>query len=297
MVFLQEIYFLSHVLYCNFAINMEHDKLFAVLVSEVILNVLTIFLQGGGKSDYFHLTEIWFNSYQIVPYFSSQVPHWNMISSWITFRCLRTRHQTGYANSYLQLRCLRCKKKKICRNGWGCWMNRRQWAGTERQEILSKEQGTLFYYEGDPTLPQFAQRDCGVYILWDAKKHYEMVLANGCNDLALVWRPGADDIQRSLPNLITDFVLLCFYSTVLHTWGTTPLANIYLHLYLSWLYKTKQQNNIPVNNANYFSHMSKWLWVNQIDQIVSQIVEPQIITLRKIILVLTPLNRVPQSYN
>lgn len=70
-VFLQEIYLLNHLLYCSFAINMEHNKLFAVIVSEVTLNFLTVFLQAGGESDHSHLTEIWFNSYQIAPQLST----------------------------------------------------------------------------------------------------------------------------------------------------------------------------------------------------------------------------------
>lgn len=59
---------------------MEHKKLFAVLVSEVSLSLLTVFVQAGRKTNHFHFTEIWFNSYQIAPQFSTQDPCWNTIS-------------------------------------------------------------------------------------------------------------------------------------------------------------------------------------------------------------------------
>lgn len=77
---LQEIYFLNHALYCNFAVDIEHNKLFAVLVFEVALSLLTVFLQAGGKSNHFHFTEIWFKRYQIAPQFSTEVPCWDTIS-------------------------------------------------------------------------------------------------------------------------------------------------------------------------------------------------------------------------
>lgn len=130
-------------------------------------------------------------------------------------------HKTRHANSYLQLRWPRWKRNAGMVEG-SEW-NWRQWAETERQEVPSEERfSPVRVTQHWHSLPRAVEESPSFEMF---KNHLDVVLANRCKWPCFSEEVEADDIQRLLPNLITDSVILCFCSTVLHTWGTTSLAN------------------------------------------------------------------------
>jgi len=77
------------------------------------------------------------------------------------------------------------------------WQDQRQWAQTETQKVLSENEETLFYCEGNRALAQVVQGGCGVSVLGDTQKPSGQ--GPGQQVVLLSSGVGSDDLQRSLP--------------------------------------------------------------------------------------------------
>ena len=83
------------------------------------------------------------------------------------------------------------------------WQDRRWWARTETQEVMSEQQETLFYCEGDWTLAQVPQRHCGVF-LQDTQK----ASGHGPGQLALVGPAKAGEWPLEVPSNLNHSLIL-----------------------------------------------------------------------------------------
>lgn len=71
-----------------------------------------------------------------------------------------------------------CKEDSLFFFSGAQCQDKKQWALTATQEILSKHQEALFLYVGDRALTQVVQRCCGIFSLENFKSHLNMVLKN-----------------------------------------------------------------------------------------------------------------------
>lgn len=153
-----------------------------------------------------------------------------MISKRITFTCLGMCHQTRYANSYLQLRWLRCRKNAGMMVVNGTRDNEQKLKDRRLPLKIRENFSTVRVTQHWHSLPREIVESPFLEMF---KNPLDIVLGNRCKWPCFSGEVGADDSQRFLPNLTTlvlwfyTFVPLFFFHSTSSTanGGIPPLAN------------------------------------------------------------------------